>query len=68
MMQATSTRGAVVIGRALGHFAHVLGNGRAIENARRSGERERLEVERIEALARRLGAPAPAPVRRLPAA
>jgi hypothetical protein len=68
MMQATSTRGAAVIGRVVGRVVHALGNGRAIENARRSAERERLDIERIEAVVRRLGSASEQSPRRRPAA
>jgi hypothetical protein len=59
-LQATSTRGDAMLRRVFQQFVHDVGNGRAVENARRDVHKERFVHERIEAIVRRLGEPRPA--------
>jgi hypothetical protein len=46
-------------------FVHDLGNGRAVENARRDVHRDRFVHERIEAIVQRLAEPAPSSLPRV---
>jgi|tagenome__1003787_1003787.scaffolds.fasta_scaffold19341946_1 hypothetical protein len=59
-LQATSTRGDAMLRRVFQQFVHGVGNGRAVENARRDLHHDRFVHERIEAVVKRLGEPASA--------
>jgi hypothetical protein len=56
-LQATSTRGDAMLRRVFQQFVHDVGNGRAVENARRAVHHDRFVHDRIEAVAQRLGEP-----------